>query len=110
MRDSINSLFRVIITAARVIRDAVSNEQAFLSHHFHRFNVLNYRPCVSFEHHCAGWGLSSCLATPKFPENVAIVVFHGRPSPAEAAHGEGSTLCLLHGFMSTGNELQNSRY
>jgi len=74
------------------IRRRLRNEQEYLSHHFHEQNQLHYWPeqwCVSFKHHCVGWGLPSYWRTPQIPTGAAIVVFHGEPSPRQAISGDG---------------------
>jgi len=43
--------------------------------------------CVSFKRHCIPRFPLNLFAVPKVPDGAAVVVFHGKPDPHEAAEG-----------------------
>ncbi len=66
------------------------NEQAFLSDEMYKKGVLKYWDkswCVSFKRHCLHPFPLNFFLEPKEPEDAKIVVFHGRPTPAQARKG-----------------------
>jgi hypothetical protein len=74
------------------IRRRVSNEQEYLSHYFQERGMLTHWPkawCPSFKAHCVRRWPLSYFRTPRLPEGARIVIFHGRPNPAEAIEGAG---------------------
>ncbi|MCC5861663.1 MAG: glycosyltransferase [Gammaproteobacteria bacterium] len=74
------------------IRDALRNEQEYLSHYFHERGLLEHWPaawCPSFKRHCVGVGPLTWLRTPSIPSGARVIVFHGSPKPEEALEGRG---------------------
>lgn len=72
------------------IRQRFRNEQAYLSDEMHRQGLLAYWPadwCASYKYHCIPRWPASYWRTPRQPEGVRIVVFHGEVNPPDAIAG-----------------------
>jgi len=73
-------------------RTRYRNEQSFLSHQLvDAGHTLSYWPaewCVSFKKHCMPPRLLAPFKVSRKPEMAKIVVFHGRPKPADAIAGD----------------------
>ena len=66
------------------------NEQAYLSDEMYKKGVLKYWDkswCVSFKRHCLRPFPLNFFLEPIEPEEPKIIVFHGRPTPAQARKG-----------------------
>ncbi len=66
------------------------NEQAYLSDEMYKKGILKYWDkswCVSFKRHCLQPFPLNFFLEPKEPEEPKIIVFHGRPTPAQARRG-----------------------
>ena len=72
------------------IRKDYRNEQAFLSYQMHEKGILKYWDkswCVSFKRHCLRPFPLNFFLQPVDPEDVKIIVFHGKPTPQMALKG-----------------------
>ncbi len=72
------------------IRKDYRNEQAFLSYQMHEKGILQYWDkswCVSFKRHCLRPFPLNFFLQPVDPEDVKIIVFHGKPTPQMALKG-----------------------
>ena len=72
------------------IRKRYKNEQAFLSHQMNDKGILKYWDkgwCVSFKRNCLQPFPLNFFLEPKDPVNAKILIFHGRPTPAQAFKG-----------------------
>ena len=72
------------------ICDTYRNEQAYLSYEMQKKGILKYWDkswCVSFKRHCLWSFPVNFFRVPKEPEDVKILVFHGRPTPEQAYKG-----------------------
>jgi hypothetical protein len=75
------------------VRQRFRNEQEFLTDVMWRLGVLAYWPpdwCVSYKYHCVPAFPFSLWREPSPPPGARILVFHGRPKPAEALQGIGA--------------------
>lgn len=63
------------------------NEQIFLSQTIKPIKFWPESWCKSFKAHCLPGGILNWFITPKMPQGVKIVVFHGNPKPSDAIIG-----------------------
>ncbi len=87
-----SDIFAQFLARIDQVKKEVRNEQEYLSREIHKQGKLAYWPsewCVSFKYSCIPRFPLNFLLTPKIPPNARIVVFHGKPTPADALAGHG---------------------
>lgn len=73
------------------ILNTYDNEQIYISKQLSNIKFWPEEWCKSFKFHClpgGPLGILNWFITPKLPEKVKIVVFHGTPKPTDAIEGK----------------------